>query len=54
MALLRETYAGSEFDVTKNLKVTTKNKETGLTDTIISPAANPWMTSDMITMLNQT
>ena len=52
MALLRETYAGSEFDVTKNLKVTAKNKETGLTDTIISPAANPWMTSDMITMLN--
>ena len=52
MALLRQTYEGTEWDVTKNLKVTVKDKETNTTDTIISPAANPWMPTDMINMLN--
>lgn len=38
--------------MTKNLKVTTKNKETQKTDTLTSPAANPWMVTDMVNMLN--
>lgn len=52
MALLRQTYEGTEWDMTKNLKVTTKNKETQKTDTLTSPAANPWMVTDMVNMLN--
>ena len=52
MALLRQTYEGPEWDMTKNLKVTTKNKETQKTDTLTSPAANPWMVTDMVNMLN--
>ncbi|MGL4852452.1 MAG: dipeptidase [Phocaeicola sp.] len=52
MALLRQTYEGTEWDITKNLKVTVKNKETEEVDTIISPVANPWMRPDVIAMLN--
>lgn len=52
MALLRQTYEGTDLDVTKNLKVVVKDRETGRTDTIISPKANPWMRPDEIKMLN--
>lgn len=52
MALLRQTYEGTDWDMTKNLKVAVKNKETKETDTITSPAANPWMGTDMLNMLN--
>lgn len=52
MALLAETYEGSEYDVIKNLKVEHKNRKTNEVDTITSPVANPWMTRDMATLLN--
>lgn len=52
MALLRETYEGSEYDMTQNLKVAVKKKDSEEKDTIISPSANPWMTTDMVNMLN--
>ena len=52
MALLAETYEGTEYDVTRNLKVTVKDRRTGEVDTVISPAANPWMTADTRNMLN--
>ncbi|WP_102407578.1 dipeptidase [Parabacteroides bouchesdurhonensis] len=52
MALLRQTYEGTEWDVTRNLKVAVKNKDTNTTDTIISQSANPWMSLDMMNMLN--
>ena len=52
MALLAETYEGTEFDMTKNLKVAVKDKKTNKVDSIVSPMANPWMTRDMVTMLN--
>ena len=52
MEMLRQTYEGSEYDMTQNLKITRKDKETGRTDTLVSPAANPWMTTDMVNMLN--
>ena len=52
MALLRQTYEGTEWDMTQNLKVERKDRETGKTDTIVSPSANPWMTTDMVAMLN--
>ena len=51
MALLAETYEGTEFDMTKNLKIPVKTKN-GKVDSIISPVANPWMTRDMVNMLN--
>ncbi len=52
MALLRETYEGTEWDMTQNLKVPVKRKDSEETDTIISTSANPWMTTDMVNMLN--
>lgn len=52
MALLRETYEGTELDITRNLKVAVTDRKTGVTDTIVSPKANPWMRPDEIKMLN--
>lgn len=52
MALLRQTYEGTEWDITQNLKITRKEKGSEKTDTLISPKANPWMRSDEINMLN--
>lgn len=52
MALLRQTYEGTEWDMTQNLKVTVKDRETGEEKIQVSPAANPWMTPDMVAMLN--
>lgn len=52
MALLRETYEGTELDITRNLKIAVKDRKTGVVDTIISPKANPWMRPDEIKMLN--
>ena len=51
-AMLRETYEGTEYDMTKNLKVA-KKKKGGYVDTVISNSANPWMTTDMVNMLNE-
>lgn len=51
-AFMRQTYEGTEWDVTKNLKVTVKQKDSEKIDTIISPVANPWMRPDEIRMLN--
>jgi dipeptidase len=52
MALLRETYEGTGWDMTQNLKVEVKKKDSEEKEIITSPAANPWMTPDMIAMLN--
>jgi dipeptidase len=51
MALLRQTYEGTQWDMTKNLKVEISGKD-GVKESVISPSANPWMTPDMIQMLN--
>lgn len=48
MKFYRETYAGTEFDMTKNLMV----KERRSDKMIKSPVANPWMSYDMRTLLN--
>ncbi len=50
MALYRETYEGTEWDMTKNIKMLKKKydedgKEIGV-DTIISPVAHPWFGRD--------
>lgn len=52
MALLRETYEGTQWDMTQNLKVEVKKKDSEETEIITSPVANPWMTMDMVNMLN--
>lgn len=52
MALLSETYEGTAYDMTKNLKVAVKKKGTAEVDSVVSPMANPWMTRDMVDMLN--
>ena len=52
MALLAETYEGTDFDVIKNLKIAKKKRGTNEVDSITSPAANPWMGRDMATLLN--
>ncbi len=51
MELLTETYEGTDFDITKNLKVTRKNRD-GSIDTITSPAIHPWIGRDMMNLLN--
>ncbi len=53
MALLRQTYEDSEWDMTQHLKIAVKkNAGSEETDTIVSPQANPWMTMDMVNLLN--
>ncbi len=42
MALYRETYEGTDFDMTRNVKI----------DTVVSPIANPWLTGNMQKTLN--
>ena len=42
MALFRETYEGTDFDMTKNVKL----------DTVVSPVANPWLTGTLRRTLN--
>ena len=55
MRLLRSTYEGTDMDMTKNLKVVVNRKrDDGSTykDTVVSPVANPWLTSTMQQTLN--
>ncbi len=51
MNLLTETYEGTKRDMTRNLRVAVRDRD-GNVDTIISPVANPWMTGDMMRLLN--
>ncbi len=48
LRLYRETYSGTELDSTRNLIV--KDRRSG--EEGVSPAANPWMSRDMVTLLN--
>lgn len=48
MKMYRETYAGTEFDMTKNLLV--KDRRSG--KTVKSPVVHPWMSWDMINLIN--
>ena len=57
MALYRETYEGTEYDMTQNLfeikkKYNDKKEEIGV-DTIKSPVANPWMVRGERNLYNQ-
>ena len=52
MALYRETYEGTDFDVTKNVKMARAANRQHPADTIVSPLANPWLTGNMQNTLN--
>jgi len=49
---LRQTYEGTKWDMTKNLKVMTRPRDGSAPQEIVSPQANPWMGTDMVDMLN--
>jgi dipeptidase len=56
MKFFRETYEGTEFDMTKNLLVTVKSKDKDGNETekrIKSPAVSNWMNSDLRNLLNE-
>ena len=52
MALYRETYEGTEFDMTKNVRMARAANRQHPADTIVSPLANPWLTGNMQNTLN--
>ena len=55
MALLRSTYEGTDMDMCQNIKMPKKSKMPDGTlriDTVISPVANPWITSTMMNTIN--
>lgn len=55
LELYRATYDGTEFEMIRNLKVKNKSKDDDgneTVDTIVSPAAHPWLSSDRRKLLN--
>jgi dipeptidase len=48
LKMYRETYEGTEYDMTRNLLV--EDRKSG--GTAKSPLANPWMSRDMVALLN--
>ena len=52
MEILRGTYEGLEFDMTKNVLVDVPAKGDQPATKIVSPVANPWLTTDTRNMLN--
>mgnify|MGYP000657538247 CR=1 FL=1 len=55
LELYRETYDGTEWEMIRKLKVVNKKKDdegNEISDTIVSPAAHPWMASDKRKLLN--
>ncbi len=56
MALYRQTYEGTQYDMTKNLlvRVTTKDQAGNeVTDTVKSPVVSNWMNNDLRTLINE-
>lgn len=56
MKYYRETYEGTEWDMTRNLMVTrtVKDEEGNETsETVKSPVANPWMSRDLMGLFNE-
>lgn len=56
MAFFRQTYENTPYDMTRNLSVAVRLKDKEgkeYSDTIISPIANNWMSSDMRNLINE-
>ena len=52
MALYRETYEGTDFDMTKGVKMARAANRQHPADTVVSPIANPWLTTTLRNTLN--
>lgn len=52
MALYRETYEGTDFDMTRNVRMARPATREHPADTVVSPVANPWLTTTMRQTLN--
>ena len=52
MALYRETYEGTDFDMTKGVVMRRPANKEHPADTIVSPIANPWLSTNMRNTLN--
>ena len=52
MAIYRETYEGTGFDMTRNVKLARPANKEHPADTVVSPVANPWLTTTMRNTLN--
>ncbi|MBT3383221.1 MAG: peptidase [Prolixibacteraceae bacterium] len=56
LELYRETYDGTEYEMIRNLMVEKKEKDKDgkqtVVDTIVSPAAHPWLSTDRRNLLN--
>lgn len=52
MAMLRETYEGTDFDMTKNIVLAKAATDSQPADTVKSPVANPWLTTTELKTLN--
>ena len=52
MAIYRETYEGTDFDMTRNVKLARPAGRNHPADTVVSPIANPWLTGTMQRTLN--
>jgi len=56
MKYFRETYEGTQFDMTQNLKVTVRKKDDNgnvTEEEVKSPAVNNWMSMDLFQLLNK-
>ena len=52
MALFRETYEGTDFDMTRNVVIARPQTKDHPADTVKSPLANPWLTTTLRNTLN--
>ena len=52
MALYRSTFEGTDFDMTRNVKLARAANKEHPADTVVSPVANPWLTTTMRNTLN--
>lgn len=52
MALYRETYEGTDFDMTRNIRLARPATKQHPADTVVSPVANPWLTTTLRNTLN--
>lgn len=52
MALYRETYEGTPYDMTRGVKLARSATKAHPADTVVSPVANPWLTTTMRNTLN--
>ena len=52
MALYRETYEGTDFDMTRKVLMARPANREHPADTVVSPVANPWLTTAMRNTLN--